>query len=185
MRKLIYAINLSLDGVCDHTKMMANEEVHDYHTQLLRGVDVLLYGRKTYQLMVPFWPDVAKTNPGPKSINDFAHAFESVSRIVVFSKSLDKVEGNKTTIFRGNLREEIVKLKQENGKDIIVGGVDLASQLIELGLVDEFHFVVQPVIVGEGRKLEGISLPKNLQLKLEETKTFKSGCVALRLHPAA
>src|SRR5437763_203197 len=100
MRKLIYAINLTIDGCCDHTKLSGSDDVLDYHASLLQEIDVLIYGRKTYQLMVPFWPDVAKNNSGPtKAMNDFAQAFDSISRIVVFSKSLDKVEG-KTTIVR-------------------------------------------------------------------------------------
>lgn len=182
MRNLIFGINITLDGCCDHTKGIADEEIHDYFTDLLRDADVLVYGRKTYQLMVPFWPDIAKNHSGTtKAVNDFAQAFDSVGKIVVFSKSLDRAEGKNTTIVRTNLRDEILKLKQEPGKNIMVGGVDLPSQLIELGLIDEYRFVVQPLVVGEGRRLlEGISLPERLQLKLVETKILKSGSVALR-----
>ena len=181
MRKLIYAINLSLDGCCDHTKAIPFEDLHEYHTNLLRDADVLLYGRKTYQLMVPFWPDVAR-NPVPeKSMNDFARAFIAVNKIVVFSKSLEKAEGNKTKIIRGHLQDEILKLKQEDGKSILVGGVDLPSQLMQLGLIDEYRFIVQPTVVGEGRRLfDNVSLQNILQLKLEETKVLQSGCVCLR-----
>src|SRR6185369_612073 len=154
MRKLIYGINITLDGCCDHTKLSANEEVHEYFTELMRHVDVLVYGRKTYELMVPFWPDVAKNNSGPtKAMNEFAQAFDS-NKIVVFSKSLDNAERDNTRIVRGNLKDEILKLKQEQGKDIATGGVDLPSQLIELGLVDEFNVVVHPIVVGAGRRLD-------------------------------
>ena len=182
MRKLIYGLNLTLDGCCDHTKGSGSEEVHEYWTQVLRDVGVLLYGRKTYELMVPFWPDVAKNNSGPtKAVNDFAQAFESVKNIIVFSRSLDRAEGPKTRIVRDNLPDEILKLKQEDGKDILTGGVDLPSQLIELGLIDEYLFVVQPILVGEGRRLlDGTSLPEALQLQLVESKIFDSGFVALR-----
>lgn len=181
MKKLIFAINLSLDGCCDHTKMIGDEDVHNYFTQLLREADTLVYGRKTYQLMVPFWPDVARNNSGPtQAMNDFAHAFDSVNNIVVFSKSLDKADG-KTRIVRANPQEEIRKLKQQPGRDILLGGVDIPSQLIPLGLIDEYRFMVQPIIAGEGRRLlEGVNLPDNLQLKLVESKSFPSGCVALR-----
>jgi dihydrofolate reductase len=114
-------------------------------------------------------------------MNEFAKAFDSVDRIIVFSKSLDRAEGKNTTIVRTNLKDEILKLKQEPGKDILVGGVDLPSQLMELGLIDEYRFVVQPLIVGAGRRLlDGTSLPERLQLRLVETKIFKSGSVALR-----
>ena len=180
MRNLIFAINLSLDGCCDHTKLSGDEEVHEYFAQLLRDVDLLVYGRKTYQLMVPFWPDVAKNHSGQtKAMNDFAEAFDS-SKIVVFSQSLDSAEAN-TRIVRTNLEDEILKLKQEPGKDILTGGVSLPSQLIELGLVDEYRFVVQPTVVGEGRRLlDDVSLPEKLNLKLVESKVFESGAVALR-----
>lgn len=182
MRTLIYAINVTIDGCCDHTKGIGNEEIHEYFAGLMREVDVLLYGRKTYQLMVPFWPDIAKNQSGStKSMNDFAQAFDSVNKIVVASKSLDKAEGKNTEIIRTNLKEEVLKLKQQPGKDILTGGVDIPEQLIELGLVDEYIIVVQPIIVGEGRRLlEHTSLQDKLQLKLIETKTFKSGCIALR-----
>lgn len=179
MRKVIYAINITLDGCCDHTKMIADEDIHEYFTHLMRNVDLLAFGRKTYQLMVPYWPDVAKSHSETKAENEFADAFDSINKIV-FSRSLDSAEGN-TRIVRTKPQDEILKLKQEHGKNILVGGVDIPSQLIELGLVDEFHFVVQPIIAGEGRRrLEGISLPEKLQLTLVESRIFKSGCVALR-----
>jgi len=159
--------------------MTGNEEIHEYFTDLMRDVDLLVFGRKTYQLMVPYWPDVAKRQSETKATNEFARTFDSINKIV-FSKSLDSAEGN-TRIVRTNLRDEMLKLKKEQGKNILIGGVDIPSQLIELGLIDEYRFVVQPIIAGEGRRLlEGISLPEKLQLKLSESKIFKSGCVAVR-----
>jgi dihydrofolate reductase len=180
MRNLIFGINVTLDGCCDHTTQFADEETHEYWTGTLREAGLLVYGRKTYELMVPFWPDVAKTQSMTKELNEFAQVFDSINR-VVFSRTLDSAEDQNTRIVRGNLRDEILKLKQEQGKNILVGGVDIPSQLIELGLVDEFRIVIGPVIAGEGRRLlDGISLPERLQLKLVESKIFKSGCVALR-----
>jgi dihydrofolate reductase len=179
MRSVIFAINITLDGCCDHTKVIADEETHEYFTSLMRDVDLLVFGRKTYQLMVPFWPDVAKNQSETKAMNEFARAFDSMNK-VVFSQSLDGAERN-TRIVRTKLQDEIVRLKQEQGKNILVGGVSVPSQLIEFGLVDEYRFVVSPIVVGEGRRLlEGVSLPEKLQLKLVESKIFKSGCVALR-----
>jgi dihydrofolate reductase len=181
MRNVIYAINLTLDGCCDHTKFNPAEDLLEHYTRLLRDdAGVLVYGRKTYQLMVPYWPDIAKSQSERKEDIEFAQAFVSKEKIV-FSRSLDSAEDGNTRIVRSNLRDEILKLKQEPGKDILVGGVDIPSQLIKLGLVDEYRFVVTPIIVGEGRRLlEGVNLPEKLQLKLVESETFKSGCVALR-----
>ncbi|MGD0823086.1 MAG: dihydrofolate reductase family protein [Terriglobales bacterium] len=180
MRNVIYAINLTLDGCCDHTKFNPAEDLFEYSTHLVRDVDLLVFGRKTYQLMVPYWPDIAKSRSETKADIEFAQTFVSKKKIV-FSRSLDRAEDENTRIVRTNLHDEILKLKREPGKDILVGGVDIPSQLIELGLVDEYRFVVMPIIAGEGRRLmEGVSLPEKLQLKLVESKIFKSGCVALR-----
>ena len=182
MKKVIFGINMTLDGNFDHTKGIANDEVHEYFTERMREVDTIVYGRKTYQLMVPFWPDTARNRSGPtKAVNDFAQAFDAVKSIVVFSRSLDTAaHENKTRIVRGDLKDEILKMKQQEGKDISTGGVDIPSQLIALGLVDEYHFVVHPIFGGEGRRLlQGINLPEQHQLKLLESKTFKSGHVAL------
>jgi dihydrofolate reductase len=180
MRNVIYAINLTLDGCCDHTKFNPDEEAFEHYMQLLRDVDLLAYGRKTYQLMVPYWPDVAKDPSSTKSDREFGQAFDSKKHLV-FSRSLDSVEGKKTRIVRTNLRDEILKLKQEPGKNILVGGVDIPSQLIKLGLVDEYRFVVMPIIAGAGRRLmEGVNLPEKLRLKLVDSEIFKSGSVALR-----
>jgi dihydrofolate reductase len=179
MRNVIFAINITIDGCCDHGKMIADEEMHEAYTALLREVDLLVFGRKTYELMVPYWPDIARNHSGTKAEIEFARTFDSIPK-VVFSRTLKSTEGN-TTIVHTNPQDEIVKLKQEKGKSILLGGVDIASQLIELGLVDEYRFVIHPVIAGEGtRLLEGISLPERLRLKLVESKLFKSGCVAVR-----
>jgi dihydrofolate reductase len=142
--------------------------------------DLLVYGRKTYQLMVPYWPDIAKSQSETKSDIEFAQAFDSLDKIV-FSRSLRSAEDKNTRIVRSNLRDEILKLKQEPGKNILVGGVDVPSQLMELGLIDEYRLVIAPIIAGQGRRLfEGVNLPEKYRLKLVESKTFKSGSVALR-----
>ncbi len=182
MRNVIYAINLTLDGCCDHTKQfIPDDEVLEHYAHLLLDdADLLVYGRKTYQLMVPYWPDIAKSQSESKADIEFAQAFVSKKK-VVFSRSLARAEDENTRIVRTNLRDEILKLKQEPGKHILAGGVDIPSQLIELGLIDEYRFVVAPIFVGEGRRLlEGVSLPEKLRLELVESKVFKSGCVALR-----
>jgi dihydrofolate reductase len=180
MRKLIFAINTTLDGCVDHTKQFVDEEKLEYFTHFTREADLQVFGRKTYQLMVPYWPEVLKNPSETKADIEFARAFDSINK-VVFSRSLASVEDRNTRIVRTNLRDEIVKLKQEQGKNILVGGVDIPSQLMELGLIDEYLFVVGPTVAGAGRRLlEGARLPEKLQLKLLDTKIFESGCVALR-----
>ena len=182
MRNLIFAINLTIDGCCDHTKFNPDEKTLEYFTHLTRDADTFLYGRKTYQLMVPYWPDLAKNPSGQtKSDYEFAQAFEATRKIIVFSQSLENAVSEKTRIVRGNLQEEILKLKQEQGKNILTGGVNIPLQLMELDLIDEYRFVVHPIVLGQGRKLfEGINLQEKLQLKLVESTVFKSGCIALR-----
>ena len=181
MRNVIYAINITLDGCCDHTKFNPAEDLLEHFTRLLRDdAGLLVYGRKTYQLMVPYWPDIAKSQSETKADIEFAQAFDSLHKIV-FSRSLGSAEDKNTRIVRSNLRDEILKLKQEPGKNILVGGVDVPSQLMELGLIDEYRFVVMPIIAGEGRRLfEGVNLPEKRRLKLVECKTFQSGSIALR-----
>ncbi|MDB5281474.1 MAG: bifunctional deaminase-reductase domain protein [Bacteroidota bacterium] len=180
MGNVIFAINISLDGCCDHTKFGGgpDEELYGYYTQLVRDTDVFAYGRITYQLMVPYWPDLAKNPSEDKAENEYAKAFDAVNKIVVFSKTLKSAEGKNTEIVSTHLPDTILKLKQEPGKNILIGGVNIAAQLTALGLIDEYQFVVHPIIAGEGRRLlDGISLPP---LKLVELRSFKSGCVALR-----
>src|SRR6476660_26858 len=180
MRNIIFAINTTLDGCVDHTKQLADDEPHEYFTDLLREVDLGVFVRITYQLMVPFWPEVAKSQSMTRASNEFAKAFVSINKIV-FSRTLESAEDKNTRIVRTDLRDEILRLKQEGGKSILLGGVSIPSQLIELGLVDEYRFVVGPIVAGEGRRLlEGVSLQERLQLRLVESKIFKSGCIALR-----
>jgi dihydrofolate reductase len=179
MRKVIYAINITLDGCCDHTKTSGGDEILEHFTHLMQDTDLFVYGRKTYQLMVPYWPDAARDQSATKMTKEFAQRFDSTPKIV-FSHSLDSVEDKNSRIARGGLQDEILKLKREQGKNILIGGVSIPSQLTELGLVDEYHFVVHPIVAGEGRRLlEGVSLQERFQLKLVESEILKSGCVAL------
>ncbi|WP_343689272.1 dihydrofolate reductase family protein [Chitinophaga sp.] len=176
MRKLIYGINISLDGCCDHTKFGGGADVHDYFRERLEEVDLIIYGRKTYELMVPFWPEVAVTQSLDETGNAFAKVFAELKRVVV-SRTIESTD----QVIRDHVKAEVLRLKQQPGKGISTGGVELPARLIEWGLVDEFHMVVHPVIVGEGRRLfTEMSLPENLGLKLVESKVFGSGCVALK-----
>jgi dihydrofolate reductase len=179
MRKVVFAINITADGFCSHTDMIADEELHEYFTRLLRTGDLLLYGRITYQLMVPYWPDIARNQSESKASNEFARAFDSLD-MVVFSTTLKHAEGNKTRIVRGNIAEELLALKQQPGKEIFVGSLSIASQLSERGLIDEYHFVVHPVVAGKGPRLfESVKPQNTLRLDLIASETFQSGVVAL------
>src|SRR4029077_15177196 len=120
MRKLIYAINITLDGCVDHSKQFVDEEQLEHFTHLTREADLQVFGRKTYQLMVPYWPDVLKNQSETKAETEFAREFVAINKIV-FSRSLDSAEGRNTRIVRGNLRDEILRLKSEKGKSILVG----------------------------------------------------------------
>jgi len=178
MRNLVYAINLTIDGCFDHTKMTPSEDLYEFYINLLKKSDLLLYGRITYELMIPYWPDIAKTQSESKGTNDFANTFTSVPKAVV-SRTLESVEEG-SRIIRANLKKEVIKLKNQPGKNILMGGVDLPSQLIALGVVDEFYFVVHPVLAGDGRRLlEGANLPEKLKLSLVESQPIGAGCVAL------
>lgn len=179
MRNVIFGINITLDGCCGHEDMIADDELHEYYTDLLRTVDVILFGRKTYQLMEPYWPVVAKNQSDTKATNEFARTIDSLNKIV-FSKTLDRVEWTSAKISRANIEEEIPKLKQQPGKDISVGGLSIAAHLTRLDLIDEYRFVIHPIVAGKGPRLfEATDLKERLQLKLVESKTFHSGVVAL------
>jgi dihydrofolate reductase len=142
MRKVIYGINMTLDGCCDHTKVVGHEEIHEYFTDLMRDVDLLVYGRKTYELMVPFWPDVAKKQSMSKVSNEFARVFDSIDKLV-FSQTLESVGDRNTKISRADPGGRDIKIKARRRQAYRSGRVSLSSHLIALGLVDEYNFVVQ------------------------------------------
>lgn len=180
MRKLIYGINISLDGCCDHTKFSGGDDIQDYFGKLLEQADTVLYGRKTFDLMVPFWPEVAERQSLGKSSNAFAKRFAVLKRVVA-SRNMQEPQDGTTKLIRHHLREEVIKLKQQPGKAISTGGVELPAQLIEWGLIDEFHMVVHPVFVGQGRRLfTEMHLSENLGLTLTATEVLPSGAIALR-----
>lgn len=179
MRRVVFGINITTDGYCSHEDMIADEEVHEYFSALLRQTDTILYGRTTYELMVPYWPDVAKSQSGDPASNEFARVFDALKK-VLFSTALKSVGDKNTTIVRTGLAEEVLKLKQQPGKDIAVGSLSVASQLSSSGLIDEYHFVVHPVVAGRGPRLfETVSMKERLLLKLVGSSTFRSGVIAL------
>jgi len=180
MRTVVFAINTSADGYCGHTDMNPYDEVLEYFTGMLRNAGILLFGRTTYQLMVPYWPDVLKNPSETEADRAFARVFDSLDKIV-FSTTLKHVDENNTRIAGGNLAEEVIALKQQPGKDIYVGSLSIASQLSERGLIDEYQFIVHPVLAGKGPRLfEAVKLQERLQLEFIDSKAFRSGVIVLR-----
>ena len=178
MRTVTFGMNISIDGYCDHTFANPDEEVLDYFTGMMDDVDLFFFGRVMYQLMFPYWSDVARDQSGTASENKFARRFSAIDRVVI-SRSLNSGD-EKTRIVHSNPAAELLKLKQQPGKKISVDSVSMLPELIAAGLIDEFNLVVHPVIVGKGRRLlDAGSLQENLNLKLANIINFKSGCVAL------
>lgn len=180
MRKLIAAINTTLDGICDHTAGLPDEEIHQHYTKLLGQGDAILYGRTTYQLM-EFWRTLLENPSEEKSMNDFATAIDKIPKIV-FSHTLNKVDWKSATIAKRNLKETVLELKHQSGKDIFVGSRSLIIQLMKHKLIDEFQFCVHPVVAGSGLPLFE-HLNDRTILKLVKTKTFRGGAVTLYYEP--
>lgn len=179
MRKVIFAINTNADGYCGHMDMLPDEELHKYFTDLLRTASLILYGRVTYQMMVPFWPDIARDQSMSELTNEFARVFDSLEK-VLFSTTLQHVEDTNTRLAHESLSNEVIALKKLPGKDIFVGSLSIASQLSNLNLIDEYRFVVHPVIVGKGPKLfDTMKLQERVLLDFLGSETLKSGLIAL------
>ena len=180
MRKVIAAINMTLDGFCDHTAIDPDEEIHHHYADLLKSSGVILYGRITYQLM-QYWQTLLKNSSGEKTMDDFAMAIDKIPKIV-FSHTLKNVEWESAKLANRAIEEEVLKLKQQSGKDILVGSRSLIIQLMNFNLIDEFQLCVHPVIAGKGLPLfENIS--DRTLLKLSKTKSFSGGAVILYYEP--
>ncbi|MGE5448903.1 MAG: dihydrofolate reductase family protein [Bacteroidales bacterium] len=180
MRKIIAAINITLDGFCDHTAGIADDELHQHYTDLLNNSGTILYGRITYQLM-EYWPPIVKNPTGIKSVDDFAVAIDNISKIV-FSHTLKTVDWKNTKLATRDLKEEVLQLRQQEGKDILIGSPGLISALTQLGLIDEYQLCVHPVILGKGLPLFK-NINERMILKLLKTKTFNSGAIVLYYEP--
>jgi dihydrofolate reductase len=181
MRKLIAAMNMTLDGFCDHTSMIADDEIHEHYSDLLRNSGALIYGRTTYQLMESYWPTVVKSPTGNKATDDFATLIDNIPKIV-YSRTLKNVVWKNSTLKKEIVRDEILKLKQETGKSIGVGSPSLIVAMAQLGLVDEYQLSVQPTVVGSGLPLFR-SITERIDLKLLKTKTFGCGAVTFYYEP--
>lgn len=176
MRKLVAAINMTIDGFCDHTAIIPDDELHQHYTNLLANADTILYGRITYQLM-EYWKTLLKNPSGEKSMDEFAVTIDNIQKIV-FSKTLKHTEWKSALLANKALEEEVLDLRNKSGKDILVGSRSLIIQLINLNLIDEFQLCVHPVLVGKGLPLFD-KIKDRTMFKLIKTKTFGSGAIVL------
>ncbi len=180
MSKIIAALNMTLDGNCDHTAGIPDKEIHQHYTQLLGRGDAILYGRKTFELM-EFWRTVLENPSEEKSMNDFAKAIDKIPKIV-FSRTLSAVEWETATIAKRELREEVLELKKRFGNDIFVGSRNLIIQLLKLDLIDEFQLCIYSIVTSGGLPLFS-EIEQNITFKLLNTKTFESGSIIMYYHP--
>jgi len=183
MRPLRYSINVTLDGCCDHRAIPADEELHGHHAENLAEADALLFGRVTYEMMEAAWrPSATGAMPDWMEawMEPFARTIDAAKKYVV-SSTLDRVDWN-AELVRGDLGKAVQELKRESGKGLFVGGVTLPLALAELGLIDEYEFVVQPRLAGHGPTLFA-GLSKHVDLKLVSRREFGSGAVAMRYEP--
>src|SRR6058998_1054215 len=180
MRPLRFSINVTLDGCCDHRTMLPDEDLHRHAIENLDRADALLFGRVTYEMMEAAWRLPARTGAMPDWMEPFARTIDAARKYVV-SSTLDRVDWN-AELVRGDLGEAVQRLKQEPGRGLFVGGVKLPLALAELGLIDEYEFVVQPRLAGHGPTLFA-GLSKHLDLKLVSRLAFSSGAVAMRYEP--
>ncbi|MDD4108092.1 MAG: dihydrofolate reductase family protein [Prolixibacteraceae bacterium] len=180
MRRLIAGINMTLDGFCDHTVIIPDEEIHQHYAELLDNADIVLYGRITYQLM-QYWQTLLKNPSGEKAMDDFAISIDKIPKIV-FSHTLKNTEWDSAKLSNKSLEEIVIELKQQSGRDILVGSRSLIIQLMKFNLIDEYQLCVHPVIAGGGLLLfENIN--DRTILKLINTKTFRGGAVILYYKP--
>jgi len=180
MRPLRYSINVTLDGCCDHRAVLADEDLHRHAAENLAQADALLFGRVTYEMMEVAWRPPAPTGARPDWMEPFARTIDAAKKYVV-SATLDRVDWN-AELVRGDLGEAVQQLKSESGEGLFVGGVMLPLALAELGLIDEYEFVVHPRLMGHGPTLfAGLSKP--IDLKLVSRLELGSGAMAMRYEP--
>jgi dihydrofolate reductase len=181
MRKVIAAFNMTLDGVCDHTTGVADEDLHKHYAELIDNGGVLLYGRTTYQLM-QFWQELLKKPSGEKSMDDFAISIGNIQKLV-FSSTLKETRWDSAKLANRPLDEEVSELKKQSGKDILVGSRSLIIQLLNSNLIDEFQICIHPVIEGKGLLLFD-QIRHRIVLKLIKTKSLSSGATVFYYEPA-
>jgi len=180
MKKVIAAFNMTLDGVCDHTTGIADEGLHQHYSDLIDNAGIILYGRTTYQLM-QFWQTLLQNPSGEKSMDDFAVSIDKIPKLV-FSNTLKDTGWDSAELSDSPLNEKILELKQQLGKDILVGSRSLIIQLLNSNLIDEFQICVYPIIEGKGLRLFD-QIKDRIMLKLIKTKTLTSGATVFYYEP--
>lgn len=180
MRKVVAAINMTLDGVCDHTVGVVDEKLHHHYSELLNHAGVILYGRTTYQLM-QFWQTLLQNPSGKKSMDDFAISIDRIPKLV-FSKTLKNTSWESAQISDKSLQETIIELKQQAGKDILIGSRSLIIELLNNNLVDELQICIHPIIEGKGLPLFD-QIKEQIILKLLNTKILDSGVTIFYYQP--
>jgi len=171
---------MTVDGICDHKVGIPDAEIHQHYTDLLAQGDAILYGRTTYELM-EFWRTLLENPSEQKSMNDFAVAIDRIPKIV-FSHTFKNVDWKSASIAKRDLKDEVLELKQQPGKDILIGSRSLIIQLLKLNLIDEFQLCIHPILEGKGLQFfEDIN--DRIIFKLAKTKTFKNGAIILYYQP--
>lgn len=171
---------MTIDGICDHTAGIPDEEIHQHYTELLGQGDAILYGRTTYLLM-EYWRTFLENPSEEKSMNDFAMAIDKIPKIV-FSHTLKKVDWQSATIAKHDLKDEVLELRQQAGNDIFIGSRSLIIQLLKLNLIDEFQLCIYPMVEGNGLKLFEDIHEREI-FKLIKTKIFSCGAIILYYQP--
>src|SRR4051812_32823424 len=180
MRPLRYSINVTLDGCCDHRVGIVDEDLHRNTAENIERADALLFGRVTYEMMESAWRGPGPPGARPDWMEPFARTIDAKKKYVV-SSTLERVDWN-AELVRGDLATAVQRLKSESGNGLLTGGVTLPLALAELGLIDEYEFVVHPRVAGHGPTLlAGLSKP--VDLKLVSRLEFGSGAVAMRYEP--
>jgi dihydrofolate reductase len=180
MRLLRYSINVTLDGCCDHRAITPDEDLHRHAVENLNQADALLFGRVTYEMMEAAFRPPGPPGPRPDWMEPFAREMNAAKKYVV-SNTLSRVDWN-AELVRGDLATAIQQLKRESGKGLLAGGIKLPQALAELGLIDEYEFVVQPRLAGHGPTLFA-GLSRHIDLRLVSRLEFASGAVAMRYQP--
>ncbi len=180
MRRVIAAMNITLDGFCDHTAGIPDEELHEHYSELLDKAGVILYGKTTYQLM-QFWQTLLKNPSGERSMDEFAAVIDKIPKIV-FSHTLKNPGWDSAKLSDKPIEEKVSELRQQPGEDILVGSRSLIIQLMNLNLIDELQICIHPVVIGKGLPLFDKINDRSI-FKLLTTKTFGSGAIVLYYEP--